>query len=219
MSRWETDSGRFYAENPCVYTGEAVFGVMALFLSEFAPLAERVAAAEQRLAAIPEFLAQAAENLATIPSPWCRQAVDECRGALAFLRRGAAEAAGDSATDSYLQAAGNAAAAFEGFRDFLEKKLQGATEDPVGCGSEALALHLTEGHCLTASADEILTYALTELEKAKIALEAGCEKLGLASTSALFNELAKHRPQSTITTIVIHRPGTTCGTSRSTIGC
>src|SRR5712691_11815527 len=38
---WEHASTHFHRGNPCVYTGEAVFGVLALFLREFAPPAQR----------------------------------------------------------------------------------------------------------------------------------------------------------------------------------
>ena len=42
----------FHSGNPSTYTGEAVFAVMALFRTESAPLAERVAAAVARMEAI-----------------------------------------------------------------------------------------------------------------------------------------------------------------------
>ena len=42
VQTWEYASAHFVQENPCVYTGEAVFGVIALFLRDFAPLARRV---------------------------------------------------------------------------------------------------------------------------------------------------------------------------------
>ena len=35
---WEYGSLHFHRGNPSVYTGEAVFGVMSLFLTDFAPL-------------------------------------------------------------------------------------------------------------------------------------------------------------------------------------
>src|SRR5437899_505923 len=37
IQRWEFRSAHFHAGNPCVYTGEASFGVLALFLRPFAP--------------------------------------------------------------------------------------------------------------------------------------------------------------------------------------
>jgi|TARA_B100000809_G_scaffold182561_1_gene180334 hypothetical protein len=37
IQEWELDSDHFHRGNPSLYTGEAVFGVMGLFLTDFAP--------------------------------------------------------------------------------------------------------------------------------------------------------------------------------------
>jgi len=49
---WEHASGHFHRGNPSLYTGEAVFSVLGLFLTDYAPLAERLDAAY--LLAVPE---------------------------------------------------------------------------------------------------------------------------------------------------------------------
>jgi hypothetical protein len=85
---WEYDSRHFHRGNPSLYTGEAVFGVMALFLTDFAPLADRVERAAARLAAVPRLLAQGRENVRRAPLAWTDRAIRECKGALAFLTRG-----------------------------------------------------------------------------------------------------------------------------------
>ena len=38
LQQWELASGHFQAGNPCVYTGEAIFGIVSLFLRDFAPI-------------------------------------------------------------------------------------------------------------------------------------------------------------------------------------
>ena len=63
LQSWEFASHHFQRGNPCVYTGEAIFGVLSLFLRPFAPLAERVEAAIARMNAIPAFLTVAAANI------------------------------------------------------------------------------------------------------------------------------------------------------------
>ena len=59
---WEYESHHFHRGNPCVYTGEAIFGVMSLFLRPFAPFPERVESAVLRLAAVPVLLEQGKDN-------------------------------------------------------------------------------------------------------------------------------------------------------------
>ena len=71
---WELGSQHFHRGNPCVYTGEAVLGVMALLLRPFAPLEVRVAAAVQRMMALPAFLAQGAANVTRAPAAWTARA-------------------------------------------------------------------------------------------------------------------------------------------------
>jgi uncharacterized protein (DUF885 family) len=83
IQRWELGAAQFHAGNPCVYTGEAVFGVISLFLCDYAPIAERAAAAVARMQAIPAFLAQGQANLHAAPAAWVERARRECTGALA----------------------------------------------------------------------------------------------------------------------------------------
>lgn len=172
---WEFDSGRFHAGNPAMYCGEAIFGVMSLFLSEFAPLADRVSHATSRLNAIPNLLRQGQQNIDTAPGPWIQQAIGECDGALLFLDNDAALAAGDARTEAYQSATRSAAHAFQEFRDWLTEELKRKSTVPVGCGAEALSLHLTDGHCLTDEADDIAAYAQSEMQKAGARLAAIAE--------------------------------------------
>ncbi len=39
---WEYQSNHFYKGNPCLYTGEAVFSVISIFLTDYGPIGERV---------------------------------------------------------------------------------------------------------------------------------------------------------------------------------
>src|SRR5256884_4619629 len=69
---WEDASAHFHRGNPCLYTGEAVFGVMALFLRDLpAPAAaRRIEAAIARMRAVPPLLAEGQGNLRRAPRPW-----------------------------------------------------------------------------------------------------------------------------------------------------
>ena len=70
IQQWEFAAQHFQRGNPSLYTGEAIFGVIGLFLTEYAPFAERAAAAIDRMRAIGALLEQGAQNV--------RQA--RCRG-------------------------------------------------------------------------------------------------------------------------------------------
>ncbi|MGW8268181.1 MAG: DUF885 family protein [Longimicrobiales bacterium] len=201
IQRWEYESHHFHRGNPSLYTGEAVFGMMSLLLTDFAPLEERLEAMTARMATVPELLVQGRENVREAPRAWTERAIGECTGALAFLDRGivglplkgrdeAADlpvedrsgttrrrapaaltgwdpgAAPSSVALRLHTAAGEAAHAFRGFQEHLESHLRRHASDRYGCGEEAFALCMREGHFLERDPDEILAYARDELAEA-----------------------------------------------------
>src|SRR5262245_48885163 len=66
----EHESGMFVRANPSLWTGEAIFGVLSLITRDFAPIGGRLLAADQRLKAIPPFLAEMADVLDAAPAEW-----------------------------------------------------------------------------------------------------------------------------------------------------
>ena len=171
---WEYGSDHFHRGNPSTHAGEAVFGVLSLFLAEFAPLSERIAAATARLEAIPSFLGHAC-RLREAPLEWTERAIRECAGGVAFCTDGVANLLADNdrvAAPGFEAAARRAAAAFASFRSHLESELRGRPIDRYACGEEALSLYLREGHCLAESADEIARHAESELRAAEAFLAA-----------------------------------------------
>src|SRR2546425_11627800 len=88
IQRWEYQSGHVHRGNPCLYTGEAIFGVLSLFLRPFAPLPERVEAAVERMLAIPMWLDQGRRNVLGAHPAWSELARRESTGARAFFERG-----------------------------------------------------------------------------------------------------------------------------------
>ena len=88
IQAWEFDSTHFHRGNPSTHAGEAVFGIVSLFLTDFAPLAERTEAAVARLQAVPAFLASARAQVRSAPREWTLRAMRECEGALALLGGG-----------------------------------------------------------------------------------------------------------------------------------
>jgi hypothetical protein len=128
---WEYEQDHVIRANPGLYIGEAIFGVLALFLTDFAPRSDRVAAATERLHAIPDLLRQGRENIKQAPAEWLTHAIAECGGALAFLDNGALLAAGQEVTSKYRQGVERATQGFREFASFLDEKLKGASVDPL----------------------------------------------------------------------------------------
>ena len=194
IQRWEIASSRFQGGNPSLYVGEAIFGVMSQFLSDFAPLEERVDAATARMLAIPPFLQQASENLHEVPRSWCSHALDECDAAIRFFNDGAMLAAGEHCTERYQDGARRAARAFVDYRTRLDDMLTGSVREAEGCGDEAMALQIRDAHCLPQTAEAIASYAREELEQAKIALAERSRELGIDDPARAIASIANQHP-------------------------
>lgn len=195
---WEYRSLHFHRGNPSTYTGEAVFGVMSLFLTDFAPLRERVAAAIARMEAIPALLQQARENVRRAPLPWTERAMRECTGASAFLTEGVDLLAADGgiALPAFKAAAQRAATAVAAFRAHLETELRPRASVHYACGDEALGLYLREGHFLDREADDIARYAEAEMAEARASLAAHAADFGARSPEQALAQLTELRPSA-----------------------
>ncbi len=193
---WEYRSSHFQAGNPSTYTGEAIFGLISLFLTPFAPLAERLEAAAARLAALPQFLQQGQSNVRAAPPAWTERAMRECDGALAFLGEGfdlIVQAEG--LQDSRLRAAADrAATAFREIKTYLETDLLAHPTQTTACGEQAFDLLLKQGHCLDLSADEIAALAEQELQAAQAYLIQHAIDFGAASPEAALAALDDLHP-------------------------
>ena len=195
---WEYRANHFHRGNPSTYTGEAVFGVVALFLTEFAPLSERVAAAVARMEGIPSFLGQARDNVRQAPLSWTERAIRECTGALAFLTEGVDLLAAEKeiVLPAFKAASQRAARAFAALRDHLETELRGRASESYACGDEALGLYLRDGHFLAESADEIARYAEAELAEATGYLHAHAADFGARSPEEALAGLSLLHPSA-----------------------
>ena len=136
---WEYTSQHFHLGNPSLYTGEAIFGILSLFLTSFAPFAERVESAIARMEAIPNLMSQAQTNVRQAPLAWTERAIRECSGALAFFQGGVEQLIRDEGIDGtrFLAAAAKASTAFGEFHQYLETELRARAAD--GCASGEVA--------------------------------------------------------------------------------
>ncbi len=198
IQEWELSGRHFHRGNPSLYTGEAAFGLISLLLTDYAPLRGRLAAAAERLAAIPRLLDQAKENVDAAPRAWTERAIRECEGTLTLLDEGLPKFAEGEAVDfgplarSILRARG----AVEEFQAWLENDLRDRERDEVAVGEEALALHLSEGHFLEEDAAEIERHARAELAEATAALAERAKEFGADSPAGALARLKAHRPSA-----------------------
>jgi len=193
---WEHRSHHFHRGNPCVYTGEAVFSVIGLLLREFAPLGERLSAAVARMTAIPALLRQGAKNVRRAPAAWIERALRECDGALALFQDGVGVLLRERGVqDPRVEAAAEgAAAAFAEFRRYLDTDLRVRATTEYGCGEEALALLLRDGHCLAEDAESIAAYAADQMAACEADLAAGAAEFGAATWRGALAQLMDRHP-------------------------
>lgn len=196
IQRWESASIHFYRGNPCVFTGEAIFGVIALFLRPFAPLATRVEAAVERMMAIPALLAQGRKTVRQAPRAWTERAIRECNGALAFLGDGV-ELLIREAGIRHPRFRATAAAAAEAFREcqaYLQTDLLGHSTDAYACGGEALDLLLRRGHFLDMDAPAIGALAHEQMATWEAHLQAHASDFGATQWRDALAGLADRHP-------------------------
>ena len=191
IQRWEYESAHFHRGNPCVYTGEAVFGVMSLFLRPFGPASRRVEAARARLAAIPTLLAQGRATVRRAPPAWTARAARECAGAGAFLKDGIDLLIQDPGVRA---AADAAAAAFGEFQEYLDKELLVRPAGAYACDGEALERLLRRGHFLDTDAAGVLALARERLEVCEAALDAIAAESGAPGWRDVLAQLADRHP-------------------------
>ena len=172
---WELGSGHFALGNPSYYTGEAIFGIIALFQRDNEPFAERVAAATTRMRAISAFLAQGRANIASAPVAWAERAIRESRSALVYFSSGLRILAEERAVadPAFLEAADAAHAAFTEHLAWLESILLANPNEAYSSGEEAFNRYLSAGHCLPPEQDAawVDTYARNALAIAQRELE------------------------------------------------
>lgn len=198
IQEWELSGRHFHRGNPSLYTGEAVFGLISLLLTDYAPLRDRLGAAAARLEAMPRLLEQAKENVDAAPRAWTERAIRECEGTLSLLDEGLPRFA-DGAAIGFAPlalSASRAREAVEEFQVWLENDLLDRVRDEVAVGEEALALHLSEGHFLQEDAAEIERHARAELAEATAALTDRAKEVGVDSPVAALAQLRAHRPSA-----------------------
>jgi uncharacterized protein (DUF885 family) len=193
---WEFQSDHFQRGNPCLYTGEAVFSVISLFLNDYAPVSERAAAAIERMNGIPVLLAQGQANVRQAPKAWIENAINECVGALAFFNQGIDQLIREHAiTDArFKSAAGTAGTAFQRFQAYLETELRLHATEGYACGEDAFKMMMRDGHCIDIDLDDYVAYAEGQIAESDAYLKEHAADFGAASSAEALAKLADVHP-------------------------
>ena len=151
----------------------ATEGVYVLLARDFAPLKQRLAAANLRLQAIPRQLAAARQNLQHPPRVFTETAITQNKGAIAFVQ---------SDLDDYVKqepamkavlapARARAVAALRDYGTWLEKELLPRSDGDFRFGREHFEQRLKFALDSDLSADEILARAEADLKRTQKTME------------------------------------------------
>jgi hypothetical protein len=199
----EHASDHFVTRNPALWTGEALFGVIALVTRDFAPLEERLEAAARRMRMIPGFLDTARHLLGKVPTAWRDRAVRECAaGARLFgvdlprwwdaLRSGGG--IDPLLFDALVTAAVAASGGFSQFARWLTRDGRVDTREQAGAGTTLLALLLRRGHWCATPIDVLLAEARDELRAAAADLHRRADALAQGGWPQVQEQLAAAHP-------------------------
>lgn len=196
IQQWEFASRHFQAGNPSFYTGEALFGVIGLLLTDFAPASVRAEAAVERLHGIGRLLEQGQANLHAAPPAWTERALRECAGSRALLGAGIDSAAAEmGAAPAPLRRAADAALeAFARFEGWLRSDLSAAAPSAVACGGDVFDMLLREGHALPMTGDDIAAYAEAQLAQTHARLAEQATAFGARDWQEALASLADLHP-------------------------
>ena len=152
----------------------ATQGVYVLLARDFAPMKQRLAAANLRLQAIPKLLAAAKQNLQRPPKVFTETAIAQNKGAISFVR--------DDLDDFIKQAPemkavlaparARAIAALESYGQWLEKDLLPRSDGDFRFGKEHFDQRLKFSLDSDLSADDILARAEADLQATQKTMEA-----------------------------------------------
>jgi hypothetical protein len=196
IQQWEFASAHFQRGNPSVYTGEAIFGIISLFLTEYAPAGERVAAAVERMRLIPRLLEQGESNVRSAPVAWTERALRECTGARHFFGGGIDTLAAEMGVkpEALRRAADVALAAFARYEAYLRDTLLRSEAPTVAAGGETFDMLMREGHRLEMNGDAIAAYAAEQLAETQDRLAAQAAAFGVKHWQDALAQLSDIHP-------------------------
>ena len=178
----EHEGPHFYRGNPALWTGEAIFAIVSLVTRDFAPLADRLAAATTRMAEVPRFLADARHTMVASAEAWKAKSRRECEAAEILFGKSLPAwfaACGASATTATAAIAA-ATIARDGFRSFaqwIDASLPAANH-LTSAGEPLLDLLLRRGHYCDTPIGALKGEALESLAGARASLDEQAKPFG-----------------------------------------
>jgi len=178
----ELDTIQNYRHNPTVYVELLGTALFDCYTREYAPIEERFGHIAARLEKAPALLAQAKTNLTDSPEIWVKVARQELDGLIRLVDVTLREAAPQSVSERYRQAADKALKALRDFDRFLKGKLP-QEEGTWRLGAEKYAQKFRYQLATGLTPEEVLAAAEKELERIRgqmyeIAVKLGAGKGG-----------------------------------------
>ena len=161
------------AGNPALWTGEAVFSIIALMIRDFAPPEARADVATLRAECIGGFLGRGAGS--PLPRRWVDRATRDGEGAAVLLEEGfqrwaaVLNLSSPRATE-LLTAAGGASRHLRAFAERLRSEPE-APESAMSCGPDFFDLLLTRGHFCLRSRTDLLADVRERFDAARSELD------------------------------------------------
>lgn len=196
---WEFNSNHFYKGNPAMYTGEAVFSLIVLFLTDYAVAENRYIAFIERVKSLSTFFANAKDNIERAPEEWTLKAIRDCKGALIFLEKGLGkfiEKHPSIRCEEIRKSKQLAIKEFKEHKEYLEKVLLKNVGGEVKAGKEGFELMIRKGHFSDINIESYLEQAKTELKNSSIHLETYLKDFGVEDISELLKTLEKYHPNT-----------------------
>jgi uncharacterized protein (DUF885 family) len=189
-----------HRRNPGYYVDEALGGVFALILRDFAPLPERLRSALGRTREVPRVLDEGKANIDPEDAPpvWVEIALDQARQAAALfsglLPALAAQAAPELEED-FAEAGQAATEAVQGYVDFLEDEVLPRAAGDFAAGEELFNEKLREEHLVTYDAAELLATGWEQFRKTEEEMEALAKQIDPEkSAKELLDEAKQNHP-------------------------
>ena len=150
-----------------------VQGIYVLLARDYAPLAQRLAAANERLKAIPRIVAAARENLRRPPRVFTETAIAQNKGSIAFVRDDLDEyiRQAPSMGPPLAKARARAIAALTAYGTWLEQELLPRSDGDFRFGRDRFEARLRFALDSDLSADEVLRRAEANVVRVEAAME------------------------------------------------
>jgi uncharacterized protein (DUF885 family) len=195
----ELDTIRSWERNPGTYGGVVSGGLYGLVKRDFAPVDQRLASINARLAQVPRVFADARANLRNPPKIYTEIAIGQTKGLATFLKDllpGGVEKATDPAAKA-LFARRNAAAiaATESYAKWLETDLLPRSKGEFRIGKQAYQAKLAYDEMEDESVDSLLAKGYRALADNHRRMVEVAKKIDPTKTpEQVLDEMAQHHP-------------------------